>query len=54
MAGWRKEFDAQTFFDKQPLELQPLVTDCIVNTETFTEAKELFIKKLEERKGTES
>ena len=50
MSIHKRETQAEAFLNSQPLELEPLITDCIVDTDTFVEAKALFLKKLQERK----
>lgn len=46
--GWRAEFEAEKFLDSQPLHLQPLVTDCIVECDggSSSEVRRLFEQRL--------
>ena len=40
---WKNNlYQAQKYLESQPLELQGLVSDCIVNTENILQAKEEF------------
>ena len=42
---WKNNlYQAQKYLESQPLELQGLVSDCIVNTENILQAKEEFDK----------
>lgn len=49
MGVHKRENQAEAFLNAQPVELQPLVTDCILATNSFVDAKELFLQKLRAR-----
>ena len=43
-----KNKEAEKYLDQQSINLQPLVTDCIINSNSIIEAKEMFDKNKEQ------